>query len=307
MKRTASLFLAALLTCAALPGTALAAEAPEETTPAAKADMPLLPTSVTEYAEGDARRISKVYALTADGDPAAIPTADFEREGFTYTLLDLTRQDETVTDAKTHTESVAVESKSKDMNKVMPLLPTTKEVTTEDGYTGTLTLDTASIKVEAAGYGTSSRTVTATRSYPNLSDADTSFVPKTTEDSGRTLDLADVQWQETGGFYHATATYTGTATSKYATGYTVTASYTGEVSKTTSDKVIYTAVFGGAPIQPVTAADATGPDTAGTAPSGGWRWLLILPVGVCAAGLAWLGVFLNKKYKAKKGWKEFSE
>lgn len=306
MKRTASLILAALLTCAALPGTALAAEAPEGMAPAATA--PIFPTSVTEYSQGDARRISKVYTLSAGDDPADIPTADFEREGFTYTLLDMTRQDETETDAKAHTEAVTVESKSKDMEKIMPLLAATREVTTEDGYTGVLTLDTSSIKVEAAGYGTSSRAVTATRSYPNLSDADTAFVPKTTEESGRTLELADVQWQEAGGFYHAIATYTGTATSKYATGYTVTASYTGEVSKLASDKVIYTAVFGGAPTQTPETAEPTGPDAAEPAPSGGgWKWLLILPVGACAAGLAWLGVFLNKKHKAKKDWKEYSE
>ena len=37
-------------------------------------------------------------------------------------------------------------------------------------------------------------------------------------DGGRTLTLADVQWLEAGEFYNATASYTGTATSKYATG-----------------------------------------------------------------------------------------
>ena len=43
--------------------------------------------------------------------------------------------------------------------------------------------------------------------------------------------------------YNATATYTGTATSKYATGYTVTADYKGEITRTNCDTVIYTAVF----------------------------------------------------------------
>ncbi|MFR3921669.1 MAG: hypothetical protein ACLTYN_06475 [Dysosmobacter welbionis] len=46
------------------------------------------------------------------------------------------------------------------------------------------------------------------------------------------------------GFYNAAATYTGTASSKYATGCTVTADYAGEVTKTTSGTVLYTAVFG---------------------------------------------------------------
>lgn len=54
-----------------------------------------------------------------------------------------------------------------------------------------------------------------------------------------------MDWQEAAGDYQdgyeqairytATATYTGTATSKYATGYTVTVDYKGEVSKTSCD------------------------------------------------------------------------
>ena len=44
--------------------------------------------------------------------------------------------------------------------------------------------------------------------------------------------------------YTATASYTGTSTSRYATGYTVTANYTGEVAKTGCDMVTYTAIFG---------------------------------------------------------------
>ena len=314
MKRTASLVLAALMTCALLTGGACALEPTETlslTETAETITAVSYPVSVTEYSEGEAHRIGKTYELTADDDPASIPTADFDREGYTYTLLDLTRQDQTTTDAKPHTEAVTVNSKSKAMDKILPLFPATKDVTTEDGYAGVLTLDTASLKTEAAGYGKSSKAVTATRSYPNLSDADASFVPKTIEDNGRTLGLADVQWQEAGGFYHATATYTGTATSSYVTGYTVTASYTGEVTRTASDKIVYTAIFGGtaiqpekseeipAPIAPVSQVGSTGVN---------WLWLLLLlPIGGGAVGLVFLGKFLLKKYKAKKGWKEYTK
>ena len=94
--------------------------------------------------------------------------------------------------------------------------------------------------------------MSATRTYPNLSDADLSLVPKTISDGGRSLTLADVQWsnstQESGEGvvtrYTATARYTGSTSSKYATGYTVTADYSGEVSKTGCNVVTYTAVFG---------------------------------------------------------------
>lgn len=180
------------------------------------------------------------------------------------------------------------------MDAILPQLTATLEVDTEEGYTGVLTLDTASIQVEAAGYATSTRTVTAARTYPNLSDADVSLIPKSIEDGGRTLELADVRWQEAGEFYTANATYTGTASSKYATGYTVTAEYSGEVSRTTNDTVTYAAVFSTSSPQAQTAAM-------------NWNWLLVLPAAAAAAGLFFGGKFLLKKHKTKKNWEEYTQ
>ena len=189
MKKFASLTLAVLLACA-LDCPALAAGAGA-----------LYPAEIVESTEGGYSRLEKIYHLTAADDPADIPTADFEREGYQYTLLDLTRTDKAETDTKYYSETVTFDSSSKDMDTILPQLAATCEADTEDGYSGTLTLDTANIKVEASGYSSSSRTVSATRTYPNLSDADLSLVPKTTQESGRTLSLADVQWQEAGGYY----------------------------------------------------------------------------------------------------------
>lgn len=283
MKRTAALCLAALLACSlAIPAMA--------------ADI-LYPVEVTEYMEGDSSRLKKIYVLTPADDPSLIPTEDFDREGQTYTLLDITRQDQVETDTRDYTETVTLESKTKDMDAILPQLTATLEVDTEEGYTGVLTLDTASIQMEAAGYSTSTRAVTAARTYPNLSDADVSLIPKSIEDGGRTLELANVQWQEAGEFYTANATYTGTASSKYATGYTVTAEYSGEVSKTTNDTVTYAAVFSANPPQMQTAAKS----------GMNWRWLLVLPAGAAAAGLFFGGKFLLKKHKSKKNWEEYTK
>ena len=283
MKRTAALCLTALLACSlAIPAMA--------------ADI-LYPVEVTEYMEGDSSRLKKIYVLTPADDPSLIPTEDFDREGQTYTLLDITRQDQVETDTRDYTETVTLESKTKDMDAILPQLTATLEVDTEEGYTGVLTLDTASIQVEAAGYSTSTRAVTAARTYPNLSDADVSLIPKSIEDGGRTLELANVQWQEAGEFYTANATYTGTASSKYATGYTVTAEYSGEVSKTTNDTVTYAALFSANPTQMQTAAKS----------GMNWRWLLVLPAGAAAAGLFFGGKFLLKKHKSKKNWEEYTK
>lgn len=297
MKQTAACLAAALLLCA-MTCPALAAE-PVETAVVPVGTAAIYPMEVVETDDGDSRRLEKIYLLTADDDPAAIPTGDFDREGWHYTLLDVTRRDNSETETRDYVETVTLNSPSKDMDAIMPQLAATMEVTTEDGYTGLLTLDTASIQVEAAGYKTSSRAISAFRSYPNLSDADTSFIPKTIEDGGRTLTLADIQWQENGGFYNADATYTGTATSKYATGYTVTADYAGEVSRTTTDETIYTAAFSGSPI---------GDAAASASESGaGWKWLLLLPVGAGAAGMVALVKSMMKKHQSKKEWEAYTK
>ena len=289
MKKKLTLLLCMALALGSMSGAALAAEVPAADIDPESAQIVIADTipSVSAYPaeviaseENGVYRLEKVYYLTAEDDPAAIPTADFEREGRTYTLLDLLRNDQTETDTQEHIEAVTLNSKTKDMAEILKMLEPKLEVRTEDGYEGILSLDYTTIQVEAAGYGTSSRTVTAERTYPDLSDADVSLIPKTVNENGRTLTLADVSWQEAAvdpmdGYdipirYTAVASYTGTATSKYATGYTVTANYRGDVTRTSCDTVIYTAVFSSA-----------GNEKGGIDFS--WPWLL-LPAGALALG-----------------------
>lgn len=284
--------MAMLLLLGICPATALAAT---ETGNAVSITEQVYPAEVRVSEEDGVYRLEKIYYLTGRDDPAAISTADFEREGKSYTLTDILKTDQTETDTKDHIEVITVESDTKDMVGILQQLEPKLEVSTEDGYTGVLSLDHTSITVEAAGYKTSSHTVSATRTYPNLSDADVALIPKSVEENGRTLTLADVEWQDaatnpTDGYdlalrYNAVATYTGTAISKYATGYTVTAEYTGEVTKTSCDTVIYTAVF----------------TSHGETYSGfDGKWLLI-PAGAAAlAGVGYSGYQGIKKYKSKK-------
>lgn len=304
-KRAAPLFLAVLTACA-LACPALAAEAPSpEATPSV-----LYPVEVLEYTEGDRAepRISKTYELSPMDDPALIPTGDFERSGCLYTLLDIVKEDQTETDSKYYTETVTLDSKSKDMEEIMPLLAATCEAVTEDGYTGLLTLDTASIQVEASGYATSTRNVSATRSYPNLSEADLSLIPKSIEEKGKTLTLADVQWsssEQTDGAggtvtrYTAAASYTGTSSYQYATGYTVTANYTGEVAKTGCSVVTYTAIFGSMEAP----EESTEPESGSSTASAGVDLSTLkmpLLVGGVVVILAAGGVFVFKKLKERR-------
>lgn len=288
----------ALITAGSIP--ALAAEV--DTSESAR----YYPISVEEYTYGEQNepRINKVYQLSLSDNPSGIPTKDFVRNGRLYYLLDMTRKDEVGVDTKPHIETVTRPSDTSNMEEILQGLEAELEVTTEEGYTGVLRLDHTSVQVTTDGYATKTQPLSATRSYPNLSEADVSLVPKSIEDSGRTLTLADVQWQEAGGFYNAAATYTGTASSKYATGYTVTADYAGEVTKTTSGTVLYTAVFGLAEEQEAVTAI---PQPAAEGGGFDWRWLLVLPAGAGVVGLVFLGRFLLQKYKSKKEWKEYNK
>ena len=320
-----TLCCAALLLCGST-STVLAAEQqtcdnptpPVTTAPVEPDPVPLYPAEVSQSEENGVTYIEKIYYLTAQDDPTDIPTEDFERNGQHFTLQDVLKNSQMERDTKDHVEEVTVNSAQKDMESILPLLEPEIEVQTEDGYAGVLQLDHTSITVEAAGYSSSFRTVSATRTYPNLSNADVSLIPKTITDNGRTLTLADVQWQnaattQTDGYdmalrYTASATYTGTATSQYATGYVVTASYHGAVTRVNCDVITYTAVFSSTDPTPgmdsveeppqLSTEQEPQPETPTEPVSEKSSFpfkLLLIPLGV--AGLGAAGYFGYKQYR----------
>ena len=307
MKRTIPLLLAAFLISTLLSVPIQAAEAADATKPVR--DSAYYPISVEEYTAGDfdELRIQKVYQLSLDDDPSLIPTEDFERNGRLYYLLDMTRKDEVGVDTKPHVQTVTMPSDTNNMEKILQTLDAEIETVTEDGYTGVLLLDHTSVKVEVKGYDTKTLSLSATRTYPNLSDADLSLVPKTVSDGGRTLTLANVNWSssnQTEGEdivqrYTATATYTGSATTKSATGYKVTANYTGELSKTGCKVVTYTAIFGGKELPPAQKEAAKAVSDGGSVVSSTALMLCIGGIAVLAAVL----ILSNQKKVEKENGK----
>lgn len=282
MKKTITLLAALLLLSTT---TALAAE---------------YPTEVSATADNGIYEIRKTYELPAGQEPSEEIRQDFQQDGFSYVLTDLLRQELPEQQRRDCSETVTLDSESKELPDVLPLLADTKTATTEDGFTGTLTLDASTITVEPAGYKTNSWTVTATRTYPNLSDMDMQYIPKTTTENGRTLSFVSVDWQTDntmnvddyaiGDRYAAVVTYSGTASGKSVTGYTVTAQYSGTVEKISLDKVRYVAIFHGTPIEP----EQQPMD---------WRYLAI-PAGLLALIAAGFAVSKSKK---KRGMKEHEE
>ncbi len=143
----------------------------------------------------------------------------------------------------------------------------------------------------------------ATRSYPNLASQDTANIPKSIQDGGRTLTLQEINWQTdntanvdgyaVGDRYTAVATYTGSATSSYVKGYTVTADYSGSVSRIALNKTRYVAVFEGTPLKPV--EPAPDPDAQISA---AFNWpVLLVPLGVVAMAGVGVGIALFLKHR----------
>ena len=232
---------------------------PEPTTPPApepsqSPEIKVYPSDVTETREGGVWHIVKTYELAVNENPADIPRADFERSGWKFTLTDIIRKETANAETRPHTETVTVNTDTKELEKILPLLSPTMEFTAEDGFVGM-----ASIKVETAGTKTTSYKMKVTREYPRLSTNDTSLVPKTVTENGKTYTLAGVDWkagnyetvdyEQVAEYYTAYATYTTTGTSTKVTGYVTTAVYNGTLAKLTQGKTVYTAYFIGEEIR----------------------------------------------------------
>ena len=218
-----------------------------------------IPDDVTYQNLNGQQLAIKTYTLLPDQDPADLYEEDFEHDGFLYSMSDIIKEEQHFQEENLHTEVVTVTTASKNLEDILAELKPTIEF--DDGTSsGTLSLDHSTIKTEAAGYKSSSYTVTATKNYTGLDRNDSSYIDKTVEKNGRTLSLSNVTWSVEStalvgdelvpATYTAVATYSGTASSKVATGYITTAEYTGTVSASGVSSIQYTVTYIGTPVQP---------------------------------------------------------
>jgi len=272
---------AALLACTLLLSSGLTVFAAEEGSPDLQETMPplavttalptpaevsaeptqLYPADVQTMIDGGTRQIVKIYILTAEQRPADIPRDSFDRDGWRYTLVDITEKRTSSTNTRSHTETVEINTENNDLNAIIKQLSPMLEYEAEDGYHGILKLDIASVNCEVAGHKNSSYTVSATREYPHLSTNDLSLIPKTITDNGRTLQLDTVSWEaqqtvnvdyhDIPSSYRAVAKYTASASRSVVTGYITTAEYSGEITNVVTGDTVYTAFFEGKEINPL--------------------------------------------------------
>ncbi len=218
-----------------------------------------------------------------------------------------------MSDRKYHTETVTLETDTKDLGTILAQLDTTLDY--DDGvYSGVLTLDHTAIRTEAAGYTSQAKTLTATKTIGPLDRNDMSYVPATTVQNGVTLSLSNVDWQIIGtdlvgdtlapASYQAVATYSGKSYSKVATGYVTSADYKGEVTRSDVESVTYKVTYLGSEVSSISIL----PDRSSTTTAGLPGQVLPYALGILGVGtVVILGVLLFRSRRALRQFQEEPE
>lgn len=251
----------------------------------------IYPIDVRYEMLGETPYITKVYEMEEGQSPEILPKS-FEQDDYTFNRMEvLKREIPGTVDTKAAIKSVVSECEKDDAAALALTLAPTVEYS-QNGYTGALQLDAASITFSESGTENYTYRVTDTREYPGLTSNDMAAVPKTITKSGVTLQLENVEWQITrtdptdGGLvptmYTAVASYSGSGRGSKVSGYIATVNYTGEVEKVTPGKVQYTLVYRGVVVAPVVAEE---PETKGSgAPLYPFVLLGVLLIGGIASG-----------------------
>ncbi|WP_331476937.1 hypothetical protein, partial [Eisenbergiella tayi] len=108
---------------------------------------------------------TKEYLLEEEADSKHISRAEFKEDGILWSFYQEEAVPQIVKLEKPYTHPVHFESGSNKIEVLLGMLDAKKEIKTEDGYEGTVYLDTDSIKAEAKGYGSKTVKVNKVRTY----------------------------------------------------------------------------------------------------------------------------------------------
>ena len=194
----------------------------------------------------------KTYEAAPDENPSQLKEEPFELDGFSYSFLDMEKDEIISEEKRMETQEKTTESETNDLSAVLEQLPLSIDYN-KDGFTGKLLLDSDSVSTQVKGYTTKTYTVKDSIMLRGVSNNDVSLVPKTTVKNGVTLKLTGVDWSVGSSApvdydsvpisYNGVASYSGSYTKKIPTGYMTTAVYSGEVVNRTVDSVVYTVTY----------------------------------------------------------------
>ena len=210
------------------------------------------PVEIQTAEEDGTKLLVKTFVVPENTSPQVLIEEGLTRRGAQYEVSDILRRElDGEQEQKTVSQTVMLEADTNRRNEILSLLEPSIEYQ-ENGFSGTLSLNLDSIQTEVTDTSRYSYTLKDTREYMGLERNDPYYVPKTAEKNGVTLKLSHVNWvpmassadnSSVPSLFKATAEYSGTAWGSKEDGYLVTASYTGEVSKTMPGEAVYSIIY----------------------------------------------------------------
>ena len=201
--------------------------------------------------------LTEVYNVSSEVDPEDLIKSDFSSQSFVYTFESITKDESKIESVKNVEQEVTIPVESKNLNNNLSLLNAYINYNDEEGYEGNLYLLPDTVKITTDGYAYKNSTVSDTKTYTGLEYNDPTLIPQTVQKNGYTLSISSIDWNEESmvqdgtipSTFSAIVTYTKTVSSRYATGYTMTAKYKGDVSKTSIENIKYTVNYVGSEIE----------------------------------------------------------
>lgn len=215
------------------------------------------PVDITMEMVGDVPYITRTYAVASGGVlPAGLDAGTwFEQDGYRFTRCEsYSRAMPDTVLSRTETQNATLDITEDDAMAVLATAAPYVDYN-EDGFSGRLTLDAASIHITGSGTENYTYRVTEVREYNALDRNDAAYIPKTVTKSGVSLALESVEWVVMGttptpdglvpNLFKAIATYGGSATGSRVNGYTASFRYTGLVEHTVKGATLVSVVFRG--------------------------------------------------------------
>ena len=201
--------------------------------------------------------LEKTYELSPGEDPNSVIEEPFTRDGFVFNLETIRFEEVKESLTKDTQQTVTMITQTDDQGEILKKFTGSMTYTDEEGYTGTLYIETGSIFTEAESYETKRYTLTDTKEYFSMMMNDPYGIPQSTVKNGAALQLKDISWVVTGTSlagdslvpteYKAVATYSGSYSKIVPTGYVTTAIYKGQLSLEVVEKLLVKVTYSGTP------------------------------------------------------------
>lgn len=169
-----------------------------------------------------------------------------------YELKNIDRVDNFKTLTKEQEIVEEIETNTNNLSKVMGLFNETKDFE-DDGYTGILTRDNSTLKVQIKDSYQEEYKVYLQKTYDNVASNELNNIPKEISENGTTYYLVNPVWSiaetemvlnnEVPVKYNGTMYYEGIKTKTIITSYLATIKYTGTLEKQVSDTTTFTAEY----------------------------------------------------------------